>query len=158
MFHYTQTSTIYTIYLPLCPAPPYSPFPLPPSPLTPNPITQHMTHNFSVARQILMKPSIILIVDLNEKSIYFTWKHIRKRIHHGSSVQIENSVTRVTVMPNSYPCDGIFNQHLTTIKDLYIPLTTKRKKSWQRGNDQRLIMYAIINVTSTLFPRQGAPC
>ena len=56
-------------------------------------------------------------------------------------------------MPNTYPCDGIFNQHLTTIKDLYIPLTTKRKKSWQRGNDQRPIMYAIINVTSTLFPQ-----
>ena len=26
-------------------------------------------------------------------------------------------------MPNSYPRDGIFNQHLTTIKDSYI-LTT----------------------------------
>ena len=46
----------------------------------------------------------------------------------GASVQIENSVTRVTVrhqsanlvMPNSYPRDGIFNQHLTAIKDFYI--------------------------------------
>ena len=25
------------------------------------------------------------------------------------------------VMPNSYPHDGIFNPHLTTIKDFYIP-------------------------------------
>ena len=55
-------------------------------------------------------------------------KHARK-IHNGSSVQIENSLTRVTVwhhkacllMPKSYPLDGIFNQHLTTIKDSYIP-------------------------------------
>ena len=55
-------------------------------------------------------------------------EYARKRIHNGSSVQIENSVTRVTVrhrsaslvMPNSYPRDGIFNQHLTTIKDSYI--------------------------------------
>ena len=54
-------------------------------------------------------------------------EYARKRIHNGSSVQIENSVTRVTVphhsaslvMPNSYPHDGIFNQHLTTIKDFY---------------------------------------
>ena len=41
--------------------------------------------------------------------------YARERIHNGSSVQIENSV-----MPNSYPRDGIFNQHLTTIKDSYI--------------------------------------
>ena len=42
-------------------------------------------------------------------------------------VPIENSVTRVTVrhheawrvMPNSYPSDGIFNLHLTTIKDSF---------------------------------------
>ena len=54
-------------------------------------------------------------------------EYARKRIHNGSSVQIENSVTRVTVwhhlaslvMPNSFPRDGIFNQHLTTIKDSY---------------------------------------
>ena len=54
-------------------------------------------------------------------------EYARKRIHYGSSVQIENSITRVTVrhhstslaMPNSYPRDGIFNQHLTTIKDSY---------------------------------------
>ena len=25
-------------------------------------------------------------------------------------------------MPNSYPCDGIFNSHLTTIKDSYIQI------------------------------------
>ena len=53
-------------------------------------------------------------------------EYARKRIPNGSSVQIEN--TRVTVrhhsaslvMPNSYPRDGIFNQHLTTIMDSYI--------------------------------------
>ena len=48
-------------------------------------------------------------------------EYARKRIHNGSSVQIENSITWVSlVMPNSYPGDGIFNQHLTTIKDSYI--------------------------------------
>ena len=54
-------------------------------------------------------------------------EYARKRIHNGSSVQIETSVTRVTVqhhsaslvMTNSYPRDGIFNQHLKTIKDSY---------------------------------------
>ena len=54
-------------------------------------------------------------------------EYARKRIHNASSVQIENSVTRVAVrqhsaslvMSNSYPRDGIFNQHLTTIKDSY---------------------------------------
>ena len=54
-------------------------------------------------------------------------EYARKRIHNGSSVQIKTSVTRVTVwhhsaslvMPNSYPRDGIFSQHLTTIKDSY---------------------------------------
>ena len=54
-------------------------------------------------------------------------EYARKRIHNGSLVQIENSVTRVTVRhhsaslvkPNSYPRDGIFNQHLTAIKDSY---------------------------------------
>ena len=52
-------------------------------------------------------------------------EYARKRIRNVYSVQIENSVTRVTVrhhsanleMPNSYSRDGIFNQHLTTIKD-----------------------------------------
>ena len=39
-------------------------------------------------------------------------EHARKRIHDGSSVQ-------AFVMPNSYPRDGILNQHLTTIKDSY---------------------------------------
>ena len=54
-------------------------------------------------------------------------QYARKRINNGYSVQIENSVTRVTVrhhlanlvMPNSYARDGIFSQHLTTIKDSY---------------------------------------
>ena len=54
-----------------------------------------------------------------------------KRIHNGSSVQIENSVIQVTaryhsaslMMPNSYPHDGIFNQHLTTIKGfIFLPI------------------------------------
>ena len=57
-------------------------------------------------------------------------ENARKRIHNGSLVQIENSVTQITVrhhsaslmMPNSYPCDGIFNQHLTTIIDSHILL------------------------------------
>ena len=45
----------------------------------------------------------------------------KKRIHNGSMVQIENCVTRVTVRHHSaYPRDGIFNQHLTAIKDSYI--------------------------------------
>ena len=43
--------------------------------------------------------------------------YARKTINNGCSVRIENSVTR----DNSYPRDGIFNQHLTTIKDSYIP-------------------------------------
>ena len=55
-------------------------------------------------------------------------EYASKRIYNGPSVQIENSVTQVTVrhhsaslvMPNSYHRDGIFNQHLTTIKDSYI--------------------------------------
>ena len=54
-------------------------------------------------------------------------EYARKRIHNGSSVQIENSVTQVTVWhhsadlvkPNSYPRDRIFSQHLTAIKDSY---------------------------------------
>ena len=40
--------------------------------------------------------------------------YARTRIHNGYSVQID------LVMPNSYPHDGIFSQHLTTIKDSYI--------------------------------------
>ena len=38
--------------------------------------------------------------------------YARKRIHNGCSVQIENF---------SLPRDGIFNPHLTTIKDSYNP-------------------------------------
>ena len=57
-------------------------------------------------------------------------EYARKRIHNGSSVKIENSVTRVTarhhlaslLMPNSYPRDGIFNQHLTTLILLCVSL------------------------------------
>ena len=60
-------------------------------------------------------------------------EYARKRIHNGSSVQIENSIPRVTVlhhsaslvMTNSFLRDGIFIQHLTTIKDSYILLLTE---------------------------------
>ena len=49
------------------------------------------------------------------------------RIFNGFEVWIENSVTRVTVqhhearrvMPNSYPTDGIFNLHRTTVMDCF---------------------------------------
>ena len=59
-------------------------------------------------------------------------EYARKRIHDGSSLQIENSVTRVTVrnhsvslvMPNSYPRDG--NQHLAIITDSYIRFRVTR--------------------------------
>ena len=64
-------------------------------------------------------------------------EYARKRIHNGSLVQIENSVTWVTarlVMPNSDTCDGIFNQHLTTIKDSYSLLGLRLKpNSWKFG-------------------------
>ena len=42
-------------------------------------------------------------------------EYARKRIHNGFSVQIENSVTR----DNSYPRDGNFNPHFTTIENSY---------------------------------------
>ena len=59
-------------------------------------------------------------------------ENARKWIRNGSSVQIKNSVTWVTVrhhssspvISNGYPRDGIFSQHLTTIKDSYIPWCT----------------------------------
>ena len=45
-------------------------------------------------------------------------EYARKKIHNGSSLQIENWNWKASlVMPNSYPSDGIFNQHLTTLKD-----------------------------------------
>ena len=52
-------------------------------------------------------------------------EYARKRINNGRLMQIENSVTldncsASLVMPNSYPYDGIFNPHITTIKDSYI--------------------------------------
>ena len=37
------------------------------------------------------------------------------------------------VMPNSYPRDGIFNQHLTTIKDSYIVLCFYRHPGQNRS-------------------------
>ena len=65
----------------------------------------------------------------------------KKKIHNGYVVQIKNSVTRVTVrhnsaslvMPKSYPRDGIFNQHLTTIKDSYFPPVYQWNKITQVG-------------------------
>ena len=45
----------------------------------------------------------------------------KKKICNGCSVRIDNSVTRQgSWCPNSYPRDGIFNPHLTNIKDSYI--------------------------------------
>ena len=46
-------------------------------------------------------------------------EYARKRINNGSSVQIENSVTRVNAEQLPWARDGIFNQHLTIIKDSY---------------------------------------
>ena len=66
-------------------------------------------------------------------------EYARKRNHNGSSMQIENSITLVTVRhhwasivkPNGYPRNGIFNQHLTTIKDSYMLLQNiSNVKSW----------------------------
>ena len=42
-------------------------------------------------------------------------EYATKRIHYGCEVLIENP----SLMQNSYPRDGIFSQHLTTIKDSY---------------------------------------
>ena len=55
----------------------------------------------------------------------FWEEYARKRICNDCSVQIEYSVTwdncsASLVMPNSYPCDWIFNPNVTTIKDSYI--------------------------------------
>ena len=52
----------------------------------------------------------------------------KKRIHNGCSMRIENSVTRNNISVRHYSAsrtftlirDGIFNQHLTIIKDSYI--------------------------------------
>ena len=57
------------------------------------------------------------------------------RIFKGCEVQIENSVTRVTVrqhkacrvMPNSYPSDEIFNSHRRTIMDSFSCIHFLRK-------------------------------
>ena len=50
----------------------------------------------------------------------------KERIYNGCLVRIENSITRVNcsatrvlMMQNSYPCDGIFNPNLATIKDSF---------------------------------------
>ena len=56
-------------------------------------------------------------------------EYARKRIHNpffGANRKFRHSgkcsASRgCRVMPNSYPRDGIFNQHLTIIKDSYIP-------------------------------------
>ena len=57
--------------------------------------------------------------------------NVRKRIHSGCLVGIENSVKwdncsaslgkLKLVMPNSYPRDGIFNLTLITIKHSLVP-------------------------------------
>ena len=60
-----------------------------------------------------------------QKKIKKKKRKTKKNNYHGRSVRIENSVNRVTVwhhsaslvMPNSYLRDGIFNPHLTNIKD-----------------------------------------
>ena len=69
-------------------------------------------------------------------------EYARKRMKNGRSVQIENSVTldncsASLVMPNSYPHDGIFNPHITTIKDSYILAYQIRKSvilTWDRDS------------------------
>ena len=69
-------------------------------------------------------------------------EYARKRIHNGFSVQIENSVTRVTVRHyNSYPRDGIFNQHLKTIKDSY----NLTRPYPTRGVDKKRIRTRVVN-------------
>ena len=45
----------------------------------------------------------------------------------GITVRHHSAYSANLVMPNSYPCDEIFNPHLTTIKDSYILITAKRK-------------------------------
>ena len=60
-----------------------------------------------------------------------------KRIHNGCAVQLKIPSLGITirhhsaslVMPNSYPRDGIFNTHLTTIKVSYM-LTRVQSVSW----------------------------
>ena len=81
---------------------------------------------------------------LDRKCTYFSVKLItyrlkynrrRKSMQEKESIMVVRSELKVPslgitvrhhlaslVMPNSYPRDGIFNQHLTTIKDSYIPL------------------------------------
>ena len=81
-------------------------------------------------------------------------EYASKRIHNGSSVQIENSVTRVTVrhheacqvMPNSYPFEGIFNQHLTTIKDSYHLFTVSTEQMGQITSIYRAAIRLIFTV------------
>ena len=71
-------------------------------------------------------------------------EYARKRIHNGSSVQIENSVTRVTVwhhsasllvMPNSYPRDGIFNRTSQPLKILNWAASWQNQQSGYAHNE-----------------------
>ena len=85
-------------------------------------------------------------------------EYARKRIRNVVSMQIETSVTSVTVrhhsaslvMPNSYPRDGIFKQHLTTIKDSYIRLKNKTKLTCRKkvrvGISENLFIFYLIFV------------
>ena len=86
-------------------------------------------------------------------------EYARKKIHNGSSVLIENSVTRVTfqhhsasfVMPNSYPCDGFFKEHRTTIKDSYNLISIQDETSpCEKGSYQQRLRQACL---ATRLPR-----
>ena len=88
-------------------------------------------------------------------------EYARKRIHNGSSVQIENSATRITdrhhsaslVMPNSYPRDGIFNQRLRTIKDSYNQTQVASLSGWFTLN----IVIKFILIAEVRIPQKGLP-
>ena len=83
-------------------------------------------------------------------------EYARKGIHNGFSVQIENSVTPVTVRhhsaslvkPNSYPRDEIFNQHLTTIKYSYITFPADFESRAFTGDGDDLYFHTLL----------GKPC
>ena len=95
--------------------------------------------------QITSLSAVLCTWHTGSNHIHTTCEHTR--IFNGCEVWIENSVTQVTawhhsaslVILNSYPHDGIFNPHLTTIKDSYIlaplshteiPVWYARKTGW----------------------------
>ena len=66
--------------------------------------------------------------EINENNAYPSLNTIakeeyaRKRIYNGCLVRIENSVTLDNCsVSQGFPCDGIFNPHLTTVEDSYNP-------------------------------------